>query len=143
VAFLICRDQSRADDAAAEAIARVWQRSLAGGIEDVRPYLYRTLVNLVTKGRRQFRSEQRAFGRHARFSTRSEIGEAVADRTDVGRALRTLSPEQRAVIVLRYFEGLSEDEIATALGISPGTVKSRASRGLSTLRVALRGDNGD
>ena len=49
--------------------------------------------------------------------------------------VQTLSPKQRAVIVLRYYEQLSEAEIADVMGISPGTVKSQASRALAALRA--------
>ena len=55
---------------------------------------------------------------------------------DVRRALATLPIDQRAVLVLRYLDDQSESQIAEALGISPGTVKSRAARGLAGLRKA-------
>ena len=58
---------------------------------------------------------------------------AVAD--GVRRALATLPVDQRAVLVLRYYEDRSEDDIAGLLGVAPGTVKSRAARGLAALRA--------
>jgi RNA polymerase sigma-70 factor (sigma-E family) len=62
-------------------------------------------------------------------------GAAAVDLRDaLVRALLTLPPRQRAVLVLRYFDDLPEAEVARALGCSVGTVKSAASRGLATLR---------
>lgn len=55
------------------------------------------------------------------------------------QALRELPPRQRAVIVLRYYDGLSELEIAQALGISQGTVKSQASKAITSLRGKITG----
>jgi RNA polymerase sigma-70 factor (sigma-E family) len=59
---------------------------------------------------------------------------AVDLRDALVRALLTLPPRQRAVLVLRYFDDLPEDEVARALGCSVGTVKSQASRALTRLR---------
>jgi RNA polymerase sigma factor (sigma-70 family) len=70
----------------------------------------------------------------------SVLTEVAADERDMdGRlavlaALRRLAPGQRQVLVLRYYEGLTEQEIAAVLGVSAGTVKSRASRALAALR---------
>lgn len=91
---------------------------------------------------------QRAAGRAVRRRSRLEVPTAQPpehadpadpltdhDRRDaVLAALRMLPAAQRVVLVLRYWEGLSEAEIATALGCSPGTVKSRASRAVDLLR---------
>jgi RNA polymerase sigma-70 factor (sigma-E family) len=58
----------------------------------------------------------------------------AADRDEVWRALATLPPRQRAVVVLRFYEDLPERAIAEALGCTVGTVKSQLSRALATLR---------
>lgn len=66
----------------------------------------------------------------------------LAERAAMMDALRRLSPQQRAVLVLRYYEDQSEAQIAATLGVSTGSVKSHASRGLARLRVLL-GEGGD
>lgn len=61
----------------------------------------------------------------------------MVDRDDVWRRLARLPRQQRAVLVLRYYERLTDVEIATTLGCSPGTVRGYASRALATLRLDL------
>jgi RNA polymerase sigma factor (sigma-70 family) len=63
--------------------------------------------------------------------------QTVGVRAELIDALGTLPPRQRAVLVLRYFEDLSEAQVAELLGCSVGTVKSTASRGLTRLQTAL------
>ena len=62
---------------------------------------------------------------------------AVDDRQDLRRALATLTVRQRTVLVLRYWEDLTEQEVADLLGCSVGTVKSTTSRALAQLRAQL------
>ena len=72
--------------------------------------------------------------------TRSAEQEAIRaeDRDEVLRALAKLSARRREVLVLRYYLNLSEAEIAATLGISTGTVKSTAARGLAALARLLK-----
>ena len=63
---------------------------------------------------------------------------ALDARDELFQALGQLPPRQRAVLVLRYFNDLTEAQVAEVLGCSPGTVKSSASRGLARLREALQ-----
>ncbi len=62
---------------------------------------------------------------------------AALERAQVMASLRRLPPRQREVLVLRYYADMSEAQIADALGISPGAVKSHASRGTAALRHTL------
>ncbi len=72
----------------------------------------------------------------------SDFSEISVERDALVRALRTLPYGQRAVLVLRYWDDLPEKETAAALGISVGTVKSQASRGLHRLREQLSDTTG-
>jgi RNA polymerase sigma-70 factor (sigma-E family) len=117
---------------ALERLLRRWQR-IDG---DPEGYLRRTLCNLAVD-RWRWRS------RHPEARLAAEVGLAgvpdPAERVDLryalGQALASLPARQRAVLVLRYFEQLSEAEIADTLGCSTGAVKSYASRGLQRMRA--------
>lgn len=102
---------------------------------DPAAYLRRALVTTAVDQSRRRR------WREVSHSSVPEVGSAssdvVGDRDEVLRALRTLPPRQRAVLVLRYYVDLSEAETAAQLGISLGTVKSTASRAIAALRVSL------
>jgi RNA polymerase sigma factor (sigma-70 family) len=83
-------------------------------------------------------AEDRSFGDAAPSPEAAVL--ATERGAALGAALATLPPRDRAVIALRYFEDLTEREMAVALGCPPGTVKSRLSRALSKLRSALSED---
>jgi RNA polymerase sigma-70 factor (sigma-E family) len=125
---------SRADgedllQSALERLLRNWRR-IDG---DPESYVRRTLYNLATDGWRR----QRVWRRKAVLfepAPAVDPGTAVDLRDAVVRVLAQLPPRQRAVLVLRYFEQLSEAETAETLGCSVGTVKSATARGLARLR---------
>jgi RNA polymerase sigma-70 factor (sigma-E family) len=101
---------------------------------DPEGYLRRTLYNLAADGWRR-----RGVVRHwqpvaAAPEGRADGTDAVDIRDALVRLLAQLPPRQRVVVVLRYWEQLSEAETAAFLGCSPGSVKSAASRGMSRLR---------
>jgi RNA polymerase sigma-70 factor, ECF subfamily len=96
-------------------------------------YVRRILVTSVTSWRRRGAARERASDLVPDQVVAGADAE-VADRVVLAQALRMLSPGQRAVLVLRFFDDLSEQQTADLLGCSVGTVKSQTSRGLAALR---------
>jgi RNA polymerase sigma-70 factor (sigma-E family) len=138
-AYLIVWDRAEGEDLVQEClltVARRWPRVRA--MDHPHAYARRVLVNRALQG-----APRRARRRHELQSAEvlpdrpDEAGaralDAVDTRSDLHRALGLLPPRQRAVLVLRYFEDLSEAQVAAALGCSTGTVKSTASRALAAL----------
>ena len=113
LAALLEGDPTRAEDAVCDAFARVYGRLRRGGVDDVAPYLRQAVVNAVRGGWRRRQVERRHAGTLFADPTTSEpFDAAVVERDAVWRALRQLPPGQRRVVVLRYFEDLSEAEVA-------------------------------
>jgi RNA polymerase sigma-70 factor (sigma-E family) len=139
-AFLLTGDRHRAEDLVQSTLAKVWPKweaVVARGRPDA--YVRRTLLTTYLSWRRRPSYFERPV-------------EAVADPVDIGaadtdlrllvvQALAQLPRRQRATVVLRYFEDLSEAQTAEALGCSVGTVKSQTAKALRTLRAHLDGIN--
>jgi RNA polymerase sigma-70 factor (ECF subfamily) len=124
-----------AEDAVQEALIRAWERSDKGEeIDSLERWATTVALNLARSGLRRLRSERRARARlHA-----SMVGEPpTADRLDVDRALSTLPRRQREAIVLRYYLQLDTREVAAALRVNEGTVKSTLFRARAALASAL------
>ena len=133
-AYLLTGDRHRAEDLLQTALTRAYLRWDHIESEDPEGYVRRTLANAhIDWWRRKPWREEPA----AELPEVAEPDQAAAYdvRNAVLGALAGLSRRQRAVIVLRYYEDLSEAEIATVLGCSPGTVKSAASRAIAKLRA--------
>lgn len=116
---------------ALERLLRHW-RTLDG---DPEGYLRRTLYNLAADGyRRQGRLQRKLRLLRAETPAPADATSGVDLRDAMVRLLLQLPPRQRAVLVLRYWEQLTESETAAVLGWPEGTVKSATSRGLRRLR---------
>jgi RNA polymerase sigma-70 factor (sigma-E family) len=121
---------------ALERLLRHW-RTLSG---DPEGYLRRTLYNLAADGfRRQGRLQRKLLLLRTDTRPPPDVTAQVDLRDALVRMLVQLPPRQRAVLVLRYWEQLSEAETAAVLGWPEGTVKSAASRGLRRLRELAEG----
>ena len=136
-AWLLTGDRQRAEDLLQTALVRVWprwDRICSGGDPDgyVRTVLVRTYA---TDRRRRWHGELPTDA--VPDGAAPDAYEAADLRDALRRVLPALGPRQRAVLVLRFHEDLTETQTAQALGISVGTVKSQASRALAALRTAL------
>jgi RNA polymerase sigma-70 factor (sigma-E family) len=138
LAYVLCGDPHQAEDAVAEAFARVWPRWRDREIDNLGAYLRRAVINQVHGGLRRRVIEARHERHQSGVPPDWSLDGQVSDRDLVWRALLQLPAGQRAVIALRYYEDRSEDETATLLGVPVGTVKSRAARGLARLQQLLR-----
>ena len=139
VAYRILGDITDAEDAAVEALARAslrWRklRELPRAQQDA--WVLRVASNVAYDEVRRRIRRHRALPAAA-LAQVHEADDLVEDRELLVRELAGLPRRQREVVTLRYIGGLSEAEIAASLGVSPGTVKTSASRGLAHLRAAI------
>jgi RNA polymerase sigma-70 factor (sigma-E family) len=135
LAGVLAGDRGIAEDVVQEVLFRVsnsWTMISSRDAPD--SYVRRMVVNEYLSWRRKWSRivpvsdvvDERSAPDHA---------DQHADRDDVSRRLDKLPARQRSVLVLRYYEGLTDEAIATILGCSIGTVRSHASRGLASLRI--------
>ena len=134
-AVLLTGDWALAEDLVQTALAKTWPRwERVSGRADPEFYVRRVMVNTwATWWRRRWRREQ-ASAEVPEGPAHSDVAAEVAVRMVVRDALRSLNRRQRAVLVLRVFDDLSEAQAADLLGCPPGTVKSTLSRALAKLR---------
>jgi RNA polymerase sigma-70 factor (sigma-E family) len=143
--YLLVWDLADAEDLVQETLLRVarrWPRVRT--MDHPIAYARRILVNLALDGGKRRSRHRRELDTPTDQSLedRPDAGSArdlgmIDARAELTSALSTLPPRQRAVLVLRYFEDLSEAQVADVLGCSLGTVKSTSSRGLRRLQQAL------
>jgi len=138
LACLLTGDRLRAEDLVQEVLVSAytkWHRISAADRPDV--YVRRMLVNANISWWRRLTNREVTIDAVPDRRGDGDHEQVVADRDAMWRLVRALPPKQRAVLVLRYYEDLSEQQIADVLGCRPGTVKSQASAALATLRARL------
>jgi RNA polymerase sigma-70 factor (sigma-E family) len=136
LAYLLTGDRAQAEDLVQDSFVRITGRFL-----DLRDpdgfghYLRRTIVNLGNSHFRRRRLESSYVERQKQLAIPTAVEPDPSTRDAVWRALQRLPVRQRAAIVLRYYEDLSEEQISEILKCRRGTVKSLVSRGLDALRA--------
>jgi RNA polymerase sigma-70 factor (ECF subfamily) len=151
IAYRILRDHHAAEDALQSALATIWDElPRLRDPERFDAWTYRLITRAsVAQSKRDRRggSIVRLLPDDADADPRSLVGtaggdiDAVADRDQIERGFARLKPEQRAILVLQHYAGLSLAEIADVLGIPAGTAASRLHYATSALRAALEADD--
>lgn len=138
LAMVLTGDARRAEDIVGDVLGRAFERwDRIGAMDQPNAYVRRMVVNEFLSWRRRF----------ARITLTDQVSliellepdhaDAHAERDALIAQLSQLPPKQRAALVLRFYEGLSDAEIAAMLGCSQSTVRSNTSRALATLRIGL------
>src|SRR5438132_11655940 len=141
--FRILHDREEAEDVLQETFLQVWRR--AGDFDEARG---RAFTWLVTVARSRALDRLRALGSRARLAEAAPVPQQVGDAAEeafqseqaevVRRALAQIPADQRQALLLAYFEGLTQMEIAARLGAPLGTVKTRMRAGMIRLRKILQ-----
>jgi RNA polymerase sigma-70 factor (sigma-E family) len=136
-AYLLCQDRGHAEDLVQATLmrtARRWHRAQ----QQPEAYARRTLVNLAKNRWRTLQRRVTEIPAEAEASAlERHFDDTVLERQHLLTAVRELSPGQRAVLVLRFFDDLSVAETAAALNCTQGTVKSQTARALNQMRRVL------
>lgn len=136
-AWLLCGDTHQAEELVQQALTRTYLAWGTARERDPLAYARPTLANLRVDTWRRRRREVLVDPNDVPERAQDSDADRLAERDRLLRALATLSPRQRRIVVLRHFDGRSEREVAEDLGVSVGTVKSTASRSLARLRELL------
>jgi RNA polymerase sigma-70 factor, ECF subfamily len=131
---LVSGSRASAEDSVQEALVKAWERSEKGGeIDSLRAWVATVALNHSRSGLRRLLVERRA-----RRPVTPEDAFVAADRSlDVARALERLPRRQREAVVLRYYLRFDTKEVAEAMGVHDGTVKSNLARARATLAQLL------
>jgi RNA polymerase sigma-70 factor (sigma-E family) len=137
LAYSLTLDVGRAEDLVQESLAKLWGKwpQVRDGAPEA--YVRQTIVNgAISASRRRWKGEEPHWELPEPPVPRGPLESDAIDQRDwLRRGLADLSMLQRAVVVLRYAEDMSERQVAETLGISTGSVKTHAFRGLARLRA--------
>lgn len=138
LAYLILGQRAEAEDATHDAFLMAWRKwSTLRDHELFERWFDRILVN-TCRNRLRHAARRRTQDLSPELDVRASDAYAPThDRAQLWPALARLAPDQRVVVALRFYRDLSIDQIAAALGVPSGTVKSRLHRGLRELRAGL------
>jgi RNA polymerase sigma-70 factor (sigma-E family) len=141
LAYFLTGDPGLADDLVQEAFVRVAGRFRHRRVpDDFAAYLRRTIVNTFTSQLRRRRLERAWLARQRREPATTPAHDPTV-RDELWLALQHLPERQRAAVVLRYYEDLSERDAAEVLGCSAGALNQLIVRATASLRAYLRGDD--
>ncbi|MEV0841584.1 SigE family RNA polymerase sigma factor [Actinocatenispora sera] len=135
--FALTGDHQLAEDLVQTALFRLAQRWAR--VDEPQAYARRIMINESTSWRRRRRVRESPLAAAGDPAAAVEVAESVTRRETFIAALRMLTPKQRAVLALRYYEDLSEVDTAAVLGCSVGTVKSRTHQAIRRLRELAPG----
>lgn len=134
VAYLLCRDAGRAEDLTQDALVKVLRRWRSAGAA-AHPFAYaRQVVVNEYLGWRRLRASGELVGTDELDAAVPDATDRLGERDVVWRLIGALPARPRAVLVLRYYEQLTDAEIASLLGCAEATVRSITARALATLR---------
>ena len=137
-ATALCADRYLAEDLVQEVLIRVHGRwASVGSLQLPQAYVRRAVVNEYLSWRRKWSRLVLDAEPPAPESSAPDMADQHAQRSAVAADLARLQPRQRAVLVLRYYVGQSDAEIATTLGCREATVRGYARRGLAALRADI------
>lgn len=137
-AYLLTGDWGTGEDLLQTALTKTYlARHRIRDVDAVEAYVRATMITTSTSWWRRRWHGERATADLPESPTGQDMQAAYDDRDELWRHVRRLPARQRAVLVLRFYEDLSESETARLLGVSVGTVKSQTARSMTTLRAAL------
>ena len=129
---LVTGDRYEAEEIMQDAFLRLWERwERVRGLDDPSAYLYRTAMNVF---RNRYRRAALGVRKTLSLTPNEDAFATVEDRDVVVRALRDLTPDQRAAVVLTGYVGLTSEEAGEMIGMRAGTVRTLANRARAAIR---------